>query len=344
MPEFDEDTYQQKSRNSRDLSYEPGKNADKYESSRPGFQKKSQSESSKAASLWVEAAMDAPRKMPKLDKKKSGNQSGKNKFSGNKGKPGRRNRKWNRRRKPSLWQRILRFFGLAPKKNRKFDGNRGSKNQGQQRQNKRSGNRRPEGSKPQGGDRQRDNQRNRSGEDEPRGEGRKRRRSRSRSNQNRRQNQGAEASASQDAGSKSDTQTPNAEKQQGERGERRERRQDRGGRRPEGRERRPRERDRERGPRQEREERKPQQSTPGGKVESIAAPKTDTSSLSLGAVDMGGGSSSEENKSQTFAAPRGKRNRRATARPQNTGGGNEFVPHPIDLPSKSEKPADNSEN
>ena len=334
MPEFDEDTYQQKSRNNRDLSYEPGKNADKYP--QPGIQKKSQSESSKAASLWVEAAMDAPRKMPKLDKKKTENKN----YSGKKSRSGKRNRKWNRRRKPTLWQRILRFFGLSPKKkNRKFDGNRGPNKQGQ---NKKQGNRRQDGSKPQGRERQRDNKQGKPGDDAPRGEGRNRRRRSRKSNQKQRQNQGVEASASPETESKTDARVPKAERQQGQRSERRERRPERSDRRPEGRERRPRDRDRE--PRQEREERKPRQSAPSAKMESVAAPKTDTSSLSLGAVDMGESASSKENKSQTSAAPRGKRNRRATARPQNAGSSSEFVPHPIELPSKSEKPADNSEN
>ena len=322
MPEFDEDTYKQKNRNNQELSYEPGKHADKYKSTQPGLQKKNQTESSKAASIWVEAAMDTPHKMPKPERKKSGRRSDRN-YSGKKGKPGNRRRP-NRRRKPSLWQRILRFLGLAPKrKNRKFDGKKGQNSRRpQQKGNSRNqGNRqRQDQNRPQGG---------KPGDERPRGEGEGRKRRRRRS---RRPNQGAEAGNKENA-NKAENQAPKRDEQQ------QDRRSERGGPRPERGERRqqrPRDRERNRDREPRRENREPKPNGPSPKLESVAAPKTED--LTLGAVDLGGSSSKSETEAPKFSAPRGKRNRRASGKPQAAASsGSDFVPHPIELPGKSEK-------
>lgn len=333
MPEFDEETHQKKSQNDQELKYEPGKNTDRYKSKKPRSQKREQSEASKTPSLWVEAATSTSYKDIKIRKKSDKperNNPQKERNSNQKNRSGNRNPRRGRRKPPTLWEKILSFFGIKPKrKGRKFDSNRkggkGSRNQQQGSSNRKPRDGRNNQSRGQSGDNRHKNRNERQdkSDNRPRGEGdnNPNRKNRTRNpNDERRQNK--EGGPNQRDNSKRGERTPRPE------GDRpRNPRPEHSENRP------PRTRDdREQNRRPARRE--PREDTRPVRVESIAAPKTDKSTITLGAIDLGGKSTKTPEETPKPAASRGRRNRRNAVQEQTATTKTEFVPHSIDLSAK----------
>jgi hypothetical protein len=308
MPEFDEETYKRKNRSDQDLSYEPGKNADRYQSKQPGSGKRSQSEG-RTTSLWVEAATSTH-----PNPKGTGDRRSNPKHPSAKGpRRNSRNRRNRGKRKLTLLEKILSFFGIKPKQSRgpqsqqrKRGGKPDNRNQQQQKSQGREGNR---NNRARGGNRPGSNQKPRGDSEETTegGGGNRRRRSRK----------------------------PRAEREQQE-GEtnRPERSYERKNQKP-----------RQQNPRREArdsdhqgERREPRSHGEKTRLESIAAPKTEGASIALGAIEMDTAKPAvEKTEGDTAAKQRRGRRRNANQRTADTGkassGG--FVPHPIDLPENS---------